>query len=206
MSTQFYAWFSALVLGAVVMFAGAIVVPVADIEIGASQDDEASDDEAPAPAASGGLAANASLRTNAAGLRIIKESEGLRLEAYQLAGQWLIGYGHTATAEPGMVISEARAEELLRGDLRATEKGLKRVLTVPVNENEFSAMASLAYNLGIGGFQKTVVFQRINKGDRKGAADGFLQHDRARIKGELKSIPHLTERREKERALFLKPV
>ncbi|MEL7028189.1 MAG: lysozyme, partial [Pseudomonadota bacterium] len=203
--SQFYAWFSVLVLGGLVLFAGSMVVPVADVEIGA--DEAPSSDRAPAQRSSQSAeAANASLRMNRAGLEIIKESEGLRLEAYQLGGQWLIGYGHAATAEPGMIISEAKAEELLRSDLRATEDGLKRILTVPVNENEFSAMVSLAYNLGIGGFQKTVVFERINRGDRQGAADGFLRHDRARIGGELKSVPHLTERRQKERELFLKPV
>lgn len=151
-------------------------------------------------------AANAGLRTNDAGVSIITESEGLSLEAYQLNGQWLIGYGHSATARPGMRITEAEARELLRRDLREKENALKLLLTEPVNENEFSAMVSLAYNLGVGGFQKTVVLERINKGDRRGAADGFLRHDRARINGVLTPLPHLTRRREKERALFLKPV
>ncbi|MEM1104482.1 MAG: lysozyme [Pseudomonadota bacterium] len=221
MSSQFYAWFTVLVLGAIAMFSGALVVPVADVTIGEAAEETRSDaagadsapPQRPAPQTSPksrseaeGSAGNANLRINAAGLTIIKESEALRLEAYQLAGQWLIGYGHAATAEPGMVISEAKAEELLRQDLRTTEEGVKRVVTVALNENEFSALVSLAYNLGIGGFQKTVVFERINQGDRMGAADGFLMHDRARIGGELKSLPHLTKRREKERALFLKPV
>jgi len=201
-SSQFYAWFMVLVLGGLALAAGSVVVPVAPTQIGGASG------EALRPAARPGRsaeAANADLRINPAGLDIIKQSEGLRLEAYRAGDQWLIGYGHAATAEPGMVISQAKAEELLRLDLRATENGLKRILTVPVNENEFSAMVSLAYNLGIGGFQKTVVFERINAGDRRGAADGFLQHDRVRIDGELQSVPHLTERRTKERALFLKP-
>ncbi len=159
---------------------------------------------APAVSASA-IAENSGLRTNDAGIAIITESEGLSLEAYQLNGQWLIGYGHAATARPGMRITEAEARTLLRQDLRATEAALKQILAVRVNENEFSAMVSLAYNLGLGGFRRTAVFERINEGDRPGAADGFLQHDRARINGVLTPLAHLTERREKERALFLTP-
>ena len=157
--------------------------------------------------ADGVLDGNAGLRTNSAGVKIIKDSEALRLEAYQgPAGNWLIGYGHSQGVSPGMVISEARAEELLRDDLRAFEDGVKRLLTVPVNENEFSAMVSLAYNLGVGGFGRTVVLERLNAGDRQGAADGFLRHNRARINGELTVLDHLTHRRELERELFLTPV
>lgn len=149
---------------------------------------------------------NSRLRINEAGLRIIKESEGLRLEAYNVGGQWLIGYGHTRTARAGMKISEAEADRLLREDVEGAEESVRAVVTAPLNENQFSAMVSLAYNLGIGGFKKTTVFERINKGDYQGAADGFLNHDRARVDRQLKPIAHLTERRQKERALFLTPV
>lgn len=149
----------------------------------------------------GVLPENANLHINDAGLQIIKESEGLRLEAYQLNGQWLIGYGH-AGAHAGMKITEAEATKLLREDVRATEDGVKKKLTVPVNENEFSAMVSLAYNLGVGGFGRSDVLERINKGDRKGAADAFLRYNKA----SGKTLDHLTARREKERALFLTPV
>ncbi len=151
-------------------------------------------------------AANQNLRINAAGLQIIKDSEGLRLDAYNLGGQWLIGYGHARTARAGMTITEAEAERLLREDTEASEEAVRSMVTVGVNVNQFSAMVSLAYNLGAGGFSRTSVLDRINRGDYRGAADAFRNHDRARINGELQSIPHLTERREKERALFLRPV
>lgn len=150
----------------------------------------------------GVLPENANLHINTAGLDIIKESEGLRLEAYNLNGQWLIGYGHSATAKAGMKITDAEATALLRSDVLASENGVKKRLTVSVNENEFSAMVSLAYNLGVGGFGRSSVLERINAGDRKGAADAFLRHN----KGGGKVIEHLTHRREKERALFLTPV
>lgn len=143
--------------------------------------------------------ANAGLTINDAGLAIIKESEGLRLEAYQAGGRWLIGYGHTATAGAGMTITEAEAERLLREDVAGAENAVRRMVTVKVNRNQFSAMVSLAYNLGSGGFSRSVVLERINKGDFKGAADGFLTHNKAG--GKVND--HLNARREKERALFL---
>lgn len=152
-----------------------------------------------------GNEANANLRINDAGLQIIKNSEGLRLEAYNLGGQWLIGYGHSRTARSGMTITEAQAAALLREDVRDAEDAVKRMVTVALNENEFSALVSLAYNLGSGGFSKTSVLEVLNTGDRKGAADAFLNHNRARIDGELQVIDHLTHRREQERALFLTP-
>jgi lysozyme len=178
----------------------------------ASENSDANEDTAepasPAPAhasAKLGNEANAGLRMNSAGLQIIEESEGLRLEAYNLGGQWLIGYGHSRTARAGMTITKAQAEQLLREDVSDSENGVRKLVVVPMNENQFSAMVSLAYNLGTGGFSKTTVLEKINQGDYSGAGDAFLNHDRARVNGVLQSIPHLTERREKERALFLTP-
>ncbi|WP_375207765.1 lysozyme [Hyphococcus sp.] len=168
----------------------------------------ASDPAPPAPQPASddqGATATSELRINDAGLQIIKDSEGLRLEAYEAGGEWLIGYGHRRTAQAGMTITEQEAEQLLREDVRASEDTVRRLVTVPVNENQFSAMVSLAYNLGESGFSRTAVLERINAGDYDGAADGFLVHDRMRVNGELQSVPHLTERRQKERDLFLTP-
>lgn len=168
------------------------------------QAEQAEPAEAAAPAsageAPGKAAANKDLRINEAGLAIIKESEGLRLEAYAAGGRWYIGYGH-AGASPGQTITEAEADKLLRQDLRGSEEAVRGLIAVPVNENEFSAMVSLCYNLGEGNFSRSDVVERLNAGDRKGAADAFLNHNRAG------GVPndHLTARREKERALFLTP-
>lgn len=154
-----------------------------------------------APSGDAGHPENANLRINDAGLNIIEESEGLRLEAYNAGGQWLIGYGHSRTATAGMTITEAQAEQLLREDVRAFEDAVRKMVLVPVNENQFSAMVSLAYNMGSGGFSRSSVLEAINQGDYQTAADNFRNHN----KGGGKVIAHLTERREKERTLFLTP-
>ena len=163
-----------------------------------------SEEAASAPAST--ETSNADLKMNQAGLDIIKESEGLRLEAYQANGRWFIGYGHGRTAKAGMKITEAEAEDLLREDVAACEKDVAGSVPVALNENQFSALVSLCYNLGVGGYKRTSVYAALQEGDYQKAADSFPNHARARMGGELKVIPHLLDRREKEKALFLKPV
>lgn len=149
-----------------------------------------------------GAVQNASLKTNAAGLHIIMRSEGLRLEAYQSAsGRWFIGYGHSRTAQPGMIISEAEAEALLKEDVEGAEASVKKLVTIPVNVNEFSAMVSLCYNLGAGNFGKSAVVREINLDNRQSAADAFRNH----IRAGYQVLEHLKHRREEERTLFLTP-
>ena len=161
--------------------------------------------QAPAPrpsvAASGGIEANARLRMNNAGLDIIKRSEGLRLEAYSSGGRSYIGYGHQMAPGEPRTITEAQATALLRADVRGAEDGVRARLTRPATENEFSAMVSLAYNLGMGNFSRSPVLANFNEGRKMSAADAFLGHNRAG--GRV--LEHLTHRREEERALFLTP-
>lgn len=156
--------------------------------------EKASDDHA-------GIPQNVGLRINDAGLQIIKDSEGLRLESYALGGRDYIGYGHQLQpGEPRGPITEAEAERLLREDVKAAETGVRMLLTRPANENQFSAMVSLAYNKGVYGFAETGVLAKFNDGDIQGAADDFRNHT-----GRDGVIQHLVERREKERTLFLTP-
>lgn len=168
-----------------------------------ADDDAAADsvaDASPSEPVSGGLSANQDLRINAAGLQIIKDSEGLRLEPYSAGGHSYIGYGHQIQADESYTtISEAEAEALLRADLDFFENGVREALTRPANENQFSAMVSLAYNKGLYGFKDTNVLKRFNAGDISGAADDFRNHT-----GRDAPVPHLVERRERERLLFLK--
>lgn len=155
------------------------------------------------PAPDSLLPENAWLAVNERGIDIIRKSEGLRLHAYYLAGQWLIGYGHASTAKKGMTITIDRADVLLYSDVRRAEEGVRRLASVALNENEFSALVSLAYNMGVGAFQRTQVLKRLNDGDRAGAADAFRHLIGADINGERVALAALKRRREAERALFL---
>ncbi|MEO0400428.1 MAG: lysozyme [Pseudomonadota bacterium] len=144
---------------------------------------------------------NDRLRINDAGLQIIKDSEGLRLEAYSAGGKSYIGYGRQRKPGDPARITEAQATEFLREDVAVAEAGVRRVITRQANENEFSAMVSLAYNLGTGAFSRSEVVTKFNAGDKPGAADAFRNHNTAG--GAF--LQRLADRREKERTLFLTP-
>jgi len=143
------------------------------------------------------------MQVNEAGLRIIKEFEGLRLRAYRCpAGVWTIGYGHTRTARKGQVITEAEADRLLREDLRVFEQGVLDALGgAPTTENQFSAMVSLAYNIGLGAFRRSKVLAFHKAGKTAEAARAFANWRKAGGK----VLPGLVRRRAAEAKLYLTP-
>ena len=143
---------------------------------------------------------------NKATLDLVKEFEGLRLDAYRdPVGIWTIGYGTTAmagigiTPKAGMKITETQAESYLLAALDLFGIGIRQAITAPINENEWGAFLSLAYNIGPGAFKKSSALRKFNQGDKAGAANAILLWNKAGgrvMKG-------LERRRAAERALFL---
>lgn len=140
---------------------------------------------------------------NQKALNLIKRYEALRLTAYRYAGQWLIGYGHAGGVTPGLTITKAQAERYLDQDLGRCERAIERAVTVAVTANEFSAMAALCYNIGATSFVGSSVVERLNAGDRAGAADAFLMWTKITVSGEKREATALRARRAEERKLFL---
>lgn len=145
------------------------------------------------------------------GFRLIKAHEGLRLAAYPDPGTggepWTIGYGHTSAAgEPkvykGLVITKAQADEILRRDLGKFEADVKRMVKVPLNDNQYSALLSFCFNVGPGNFQKSGVLKAVN------AKLFHLVPSRLALwnKAAGRVLPGLTRRRAEEGKLFVKPV
>lgn len=146
---------------------------------------------------------------NQAGIDLVKKWEGFRAEAYRDAvGVLTIGYGTTAMAgvgidpKPGMRITEAQAEEYLRKAVDKFAAQIRPAITAPINENEFAAFVSLAYNIGPGAFRKSSALRHFNAGDKAKAADAILLFNKAGGK----VLRGLVNRRQEERALFLTPV
>ena len=133
---------------------------------------------------------------------LIKEFEGLSLTAYKdVAGVWTIGYGHTKTAKEGMRITNAGADLLLRSDLEWVEGVINNSVRVPLNQNEYDALASLIYNIGGSAFKRSTLLLKLNNGaDRVDVANEFLRWNKAGGK----VVKGLTNRRERERQLFLR--
>ncbi len=148
------------------------------------------------------------MKTSESGIGLIKQFEGLELEAYQdIAGIWTIGYGHTgADVVEGMKISERDAEELLRRDLKPREQAVDNAVKVALNQNEFDALVSFVYNVGAAAFRGSTALKRLNRGDRIGAAEALTWWNKATVGGVLREVLGLTRRRAMERALFLQPM
>lgn len=138
---------------------------------------------------------------NAAGIKLIKDFEGCKLKAYKdIVGVLTIGYGHTGPdVFEGQVITQEEAERLLRDDLEAFEVGVARLVKVALTENQYAALVSFAYNLGLGALGGSTLLKLLNKGDPEGAALEFTKwsHAGGRV------VAGLVRRREAEKALFL---
>lgn len=142
------------------------------------------------------------MRITEKGRALIRRFEGLRLEAYRCpAGVLTIGYGSTGPhVRTGMVITAGEAERLLDKDLSRFEVGVSAMLTgVPTSEDEFSAMVSLSFNIGLGKFATSTLLKRHKAGNKTGAANAFLSW----IYAGKQKLPGLMRRREAERELYL---
>ena len=139
--------------------------------------------------------------TNHTAVQIIKEEETLQLEAYELGGLWLIGYGHLMLEGEADTITEEEADAFLVEDLHWCEGSIERYVDIPVTLNEFSAMVAFCYNVGSGKTRGSSIVKRINDEDRPGAANAFLLWNR--MNGIV--MQALANRRARERTLFLTP-
>ena len=150
------------------------------------------------------------MKTSRAGIELIKKWEGCRLKAYPDPGTggepWTIGYGLTSAAgiiqvKPGMVITQQQADEYLVASLVKYEAAVQNALRRSPNQNQFDACVSLCFNIGPGAFAKSSIVRFSNAGDARGAADAFRLWNKAG--GRV--MQGLVNRREEERALFLRP-
>ena len=133
------------------------------------------------------------------GIPIIKQYEGLKLEAYLCpAGIPTIGYGHTRGVKLGQRVSAAQAEVFLDHDYEEAEDAVKRLITVPLTDNQLGALTSFVFNLGEGRLLGSTLRRKLNSGDYKGAAAEF---DKWVYSGG-KKLNGLIARRAAERKLF----
>lgn len=143
------------------------------------------------------------MKTSPKGIALIKSAEGLRLKAYPDPGTgglpWTIGYGSTLGVTRTMVITAEQAEQMLAVDLARFERAVERLVEVPINQGQFDALVSFAYNVGEGNFAKSTLLRKLNAGDNQGAAEQFGRW----VNAAGKVLQGLVKRRAAERALFL---
>ena len=138
---------------------------------------------------------------NDAGVRLVQEFEGCKLDAYRCpAGIPTIGYGATGPdIRMGMTWTQEQADERLADDLSKFSDGVDRLVRVPLTGNQFAALVSFAYNVGLGALAGSTLLRKLNAGDYQGAADQLPRWN----KGGGRVLSGLVRRRAAERELFL---
>lgn len=144
------------------------------------------------------------MKTGTAGIELIKSIEKLRLAAYMPTpnDRPTIGYGCTTGVKMGDTCTPEQAEQYLRNDLETAEFAVTDLVSVPLNQNEFDALVSFAFNLGHGNLQSSTLLKLLNMGDRRGAA---MQFNKWCFQKGIK-LNGLVKRRAAERELFERSV
>lgn len=144
------------------------------------------------------------MRISENGIEFIRQLEGEKLTAYpDIVGIWTIGVGHTGFVDGkpvarGMAITKEKSKELLTADLKRFESAVNDAVKVTLTQNQFDALVSLAFNIGDGAFARSTLVNKLNAGDKKGAAEQFLVWKNAG--GRVSQ--GLLNRRQKEKAMF----
>ena len=149
------------------------------------------------------------MRISEKSLAMIEKFEGCLLKASnKLDGVWTIGYGQTGRyygkrVRRGMTTTKAEAHAWLRDhSIKTYEDAVTQAVKVPLNQNQFDALVSFTYNVGVGALKQSTALRKLNAGDYAGAADALTMWTKCKGKG----LAGLVRRRKEERALFLTPV
>ena len=139
------------------------------------------------------------------GKELIMQFEGCKLTAYQdSVGIWTIGYGNTfyedgTPVKKGDIITHNRAIELFNLIVKKFEVSVDELVISNVNQNQFDAMVSLAYNIGLGNFKSSSLLKMVNKSPNDNTI--YLQFLRWN-KAKGKVLEGLTRRRMAESNLY----
>lgn len=144
------------------------------------------------------------MKTSKRGIELIKKFEGLELKPYEdTAGHMTIGYGHLIRrGETFYEINEEMAEQLLMRDIEDVEKQIAKHVKVPLNQNQYDALVSWLFNIGIGKALEGTVISKLNDGKYYAAALTLKQYNKQRVGGRLVWVAGLANRRNAEYKLF----
>ena len=146
------------------------------------------------------------MNVSKAGILLIKHHEGVRNKPYRCpAGLWTVGVGHLIGDGKQLpdgynkTFTDREIDEILKADLRRFELGLSKLLpNVPLKQNEFDALISFCFNLGLGCFQRSTIRQALLRNDKTQAMESLVKYCRAGGK----ILRGLQIRRLDEKALF----
>ena len=105
-----------------------------------------------------------------------------------------IGFGTTDGVKLGDTTTPTKAVARALTDVQKFEGAIKQCVTVPLSQNEYDSLTSLAYNIGSSAFCKSTLVRKLNAGDYAGACLEIKRWDR--FQGQ--PLRGLTLRRERE--------
>lgn len=140
------------------------------------------------------------MQLNKATIELVKKYEGLELVAYKCpAGILTIGYGRTGpSVKPGLKITKEQAEKWLIEDLERAATAVRKLVKVPLNDNQFGALVSFTFNLGAQRLKGSTLLKLLNQQKYDLAAEEFPKW----CKANGKTLKGLLNRRLEEKALF----
>ena len=141
------------------------------------------------------------MKTSKFGIDLIKKYEGFAEQEYICpAGKITIGYGHVILpSEHFTKLTKEEATELLAKDLVSRENELNKLVKISLLQNQFDALMSLIYNIGIGNFKTSTLLKYINSNKLNEVPEQFrkwVYSNKVKLKG-------LVERRESEIKMWL---
>jgi len=145
------------------------------------------------------------MRVSNKGLELIKTEESFQSKPYLCPAKIpTIGYGSTFYRNGRKVslsdkaISKEEAAKLLIAVIER-DFDINPLIKVNITQNQFDALTSFAYNVGIGKFINSTLLRKLNEKDFAGASAEFPKWVRANGK----VLKGLVNRRAKEQQLFL---
>ncbi|MGD0901731.1 MAG: lysozyme [Terracidiphilus sp.] len=120
------------------------------------------------------------MEMSAAGLDLLKRSEGFRSHTYlDAAGIATIGYGHQLLPKEFFPngVTEAHAEEILLSDLRGAEQAVQRLVRAALTQGQFDALVDFTFNVGAGKLASSTLLKVLNAGKYDAARKQLLRWD-----------------------------
>lgn len=154
------------------------------------------------------------MKISANGLKFLREVEGFDHRVYNdVAGYPTIGVGHLLTKQESMTgkiiigndavryengLTNEQVDGLLDQDLDQFEDAVNRLVKVDLSQNEFDALVSFAFNVGVSAFRNSTLLRKLNAGDKSEVPHQLRRWNKAGGK----IVPGLVNRREKEIKLW----
>lgn len=150
------------------------------------------------------------MKTSQNGLQFVEQNEGRVLHVYLDSCKIpTCGVGHVVLPADGLklgdLITEEQCEAFLAHDVGKCEAAINGAVKVDMTQNQFDALVSLSFNIGVGGFLSSTVLRDLNAGNLDDEQRAFELWDKDTKNGKLVVDTALLARRDREFALFMTP-